>query len=251
MRVPEAGLPVLSEEQLATVHETAMRICEEIGLDVLHEEMRRLLQAAGLRVEGERVAFDRVFVMEQVAKAPARFTLRARDPAKTHEVGGPTPLWMNVGGPPFASDLEGGRRSGTLDDHDTLVKLTHAADVLNCVQTGAVEAMDLDVATRHLDMEYSTIRWSDGPYTTYGTNGPKARDGVEMGLAHDQNLVGIAQTAVRPVGVSVICLIDDKPMLGFLFMQPSVEPHVFGIGFARLGNPWHVKELLDPSAVQA
>ncbi len=29
-------------------------------------------------------------------------------------------------------------------------------------------------------MEYSTIRWADLPYTTYGTSGPKARDGIEM-----------------------------------------------------------------------
>jgi trimethylamine--corrinoid protein Co-methyltransferase len=180
VQVPEAGLAVLSEEQVATVHETAMRICEEIGLDVLHEGMRARLADAGLPVEAERVRFDRGFVMEQVAEAPATFALLARDPAKAHEVGGPTPLWMNVGGPPFASDVEGGRRSGTLADHDTLVKLTHAADVLNCVQTGAVEAMELDVGTRHLDMEYSTIRWSDEPYTTYGTSGPKARDGIEM-----------------------------------------------------------------------
>jgi trimethylamine---corrinoid protein Co-methyltransferase len=95
-------------------------------------------------------------------------------------VGGGTPLWMNVGGPPFASDVDGGRRSGTLDDHDRFIKLTQAATPLNCVQTGAVEAQDLDVAVRHMDMEYSTIRWSDLPYTTYGTSGPKARDGIAM-----------------------------------------------------------------------
>jgi trimethylamine--corrinoid protein Co-methyltransferase len=38
----------------------------------------------------------------------------------------------------------------------------------------------MDVHTRHLDMEYSTLRWSDLPYATYGTSGPKARDGIEM-----------------------------------------------------------------------
>jgi trimethylamine--corrinoid protein Co-methyltransferase len=31
-----------------------------------------------------------------------------------------------------------------------------------------------------MDMEYSTLRWSDLPYTTYGTSGPKARDGIAM-----------------------------------------------------------------------
>src|SRR3990172_8632052 len=203
MFVPEEGIKVLSDEQVATIHETAMRICEEIGLDVMHDDARKLLSDAGLKVQDDRLLFGKGFPREQVAKAPARFTLQARDPAKTHEVGGPTPLWMNVGGPPFASDLEGGRRSGTLADHDALVKLTHAAKVLNCVQTGAVEAMELDVHTRHMDMEYSTIRWSDEPYATYGTNGPKARDGIEMAaivhggreaIERDPALIGIVNS---------------------------------------------------------
>jgi trimethylamine--corrinoid protein Co-methyltransferase len=178
--LPEGGLAVLSEEQLEAVHETAMRICEEIGLDVLHDGARKLLAEAGLAVDEQRVRFDRGWVMERVAEAPSSFGLRARNPARALEVGTGTPVWMNVGGPPFASDLEGGRRSGTLADHDALVKLTQVARPLNAVQTGAVEATDLDVTTRHLDMEYSTLRWSDVPYTTYGTSGPKARDGIAM-----------------------------------------------------------------------
>ena len=31
-----------------------------------------------------------------------------------------------------------------------------------------------------MDMEYSAIRYSDKPYTTYGTSGPRARDGIRM-----------------------------------------------------------------------
>jgi trimethylamine--corrinoid protein Co-methyltransferase len=87
---------------------------------------------------------------------------------------------MGVGGPPFFSDLDEGRRNGYLEGHDTIIKLTQAASPLNCVQTGACEPVKMPVHTRHLDMEYSTIRWSDLPYTTYGTSGPKARDGIEM-----------------------------------------------------------------------
>ena len=87
---------------------------------------------------------------------------------------------MGVGGPPFFSDLDEGRRNGYLEGHDTIIKLTQAAAPLNCAQTGACEPVKMPVHTRHLDMEYSTIRWSDLPYTTYGTSGPKARDGIEM-----------------------------------------------------------------------
>jgi trimethylamine--corrinoid protein Co-methyltransferase len=177
----EHALRILTDEQEELVHEQAMRILEEIGTDVLHDDARKLLHDAGLKVEDQRVYWDRGFVMEQVAKVPRSFRLRARSPERSLTVGeGGTPVWMNVGGPPFASDLDEGRRSGRIQDHDTLVKLTHATDVLNCVQTGACEATDLAVESRHMDQEYSTIRWSDKPYTTYGTSGPRARDGIRM-----------------------------------------------------------------------
>ena len=176
----ESAPKVLTVEQENTIHEQAMRILEEIGTDVLHEGARKLLGEAGLPVDGERVRWDRAFVMEHVARAPESFLLKARNPQRSLLIGGGEPALMNVGGPPFASDLDVGRRSGTIDDHDVLVKLTHAAEVLNCVQAGAVEATDLPVEWRHMEMEYSTLRWSDKPYTTYGTSGPRARDGVRM-----------------------------------------------------------------------
>jgi trimethylamine---corrinoid protein Co-methyltransferase len=173
---------ILTGEQLEIVHEHAMRILEEIGTDVMHEPARKLLGEAGLKVVDFRVHWDRGFVMEQVAKAPPSFRLRARNPERSITIGGPhgVSAWMNVGGPPFASDLDEGRRSGRMQDHDTLIKLTQATGVLNCVQTGAVEATDLQMETRHMDMEYSSIRWADKPYTTYGTSGPRARDGIRM-----------------------------------------------------------------------
>lgn len=176
----ENALNILSEAQVEIIHEQAMRILEEIGTDVLHEPSKKLLADAGMTLDGDRVRWDRAFVMEQVAKAPATFRLKARNPERSLTVGEGEPVLMNVGGPPFASDLDEGRRSGRMQDHDALVKMTHATDVLNCVQIGAVEAVDLEVEHRHMDMEYSAIRWSDKPYTTYGTSGPRARDGVRM-----------------------------------------------------------------------
>ena len=178
----DATLKVLTPEQEELIHEQAMRILEQIGTDVKHDAARALLVDAGQKVDGERVYWDRGFVMEQVAKAPSSFRLRGRNPERSLTVGGPdgVPVWMNVGGPPFASDLDEGRRSGRMSDHDRFVQLTQATDVLNCVQVGAVEATDLEMESRHMDMEYSAIRYSDKPYTTYGTSGPRARDGIRM-----------------------------------------------------------------------
>jgi trimethylamine---corrinoid protein Co-methyltransferase len=176
---PEHAPRPLTAEQEEQVHEYAMRICEEIGLDVLHQDARKLLEEAGQNVDGDRVYFDRGFVMEQLAKAPHTFTLHARNPENTVEVGGGTTLWMGVGGPPFLSDLDDGRRAGTLEG---------------------------------LDMEYSTLRWSDLPYTTYGTSGPKARDGIEMArIVHGGDLGD--RTALMGVVNSVSPLIWDFRMV--------------------------------------
>jgi trimethylamine--corrinoid protein Co-methyltransferase len=212
---PERAPRPLSPEQEAQVHDYAMRILEEIGVDVLHERGRQAFADEGQKVEGDRVYLDRGFVMEQVAKAPHTFTLHARNAANSVEVGGGTPLWMGVGGPPFLSDLDEGRRAGTLEGHDTIIKLTQAATPLNCAQTGACEPTKMDVNTRHLDMEYSTIRWSDLPYTTYGTSGPKARDGIEMArITHGGELGD--RTALMGVVNSVSPLIWDYRMVDAL-----------------------------------
>src|SRR4249920_95699 len=98
---------VLTAEQEEIVHRQAMRILAEIGIDVLHADARKLLAEAGQRVDGDRVYWDPAFVLEQAALAPSTFMLHARNPEKSIEVGGGTPLWMNVGGPPFFSDLDG------------------------------------------------------------------------------------------------------------------------------------------------
>lgn len=171
---------VLSEEQVETIHQQAIRILEEIGTDVLDERARALLADAGQTVEDTRVRWDREFVEEMVAKAPSSFTLHARNPERTVTIGEGGPVLAPVGGCPFVSDLDRGRRSGTIEDHDVLVKLAHASDLLTCMQSGTVEATDLPVQVRHMDMDLSTLRWSDKPYVAYGTAGWKTEDSIAM-----------------------------------------------------------------------
>ncbi len=171
---------VLSEEQVEAIHAQAMRILRDVGTQVLDERARKLLAAAGQRVEETRVRWDPAFVEEIIAEAPPAFTLRARNPARSVRIGEGEPVLTPVGGCPFVTDLDAGRRSGTIEDHDRLVKLSHASELLTCMQSGTVEATDLPVTSRHLDMDLSTIRWSDKPYVAYGTAGWKTQDAIEM-----------------------------------------------------------------------
>ena len=201
MFTSEAGLGVLTEEQLDAVHDRAMTVLEEIGTDVRQPEALELLRSLGQKVDGERVRWDREFVMEQVRQAPSSFVLTGRNPERAITIGGGAPSVMTpVGGSPFCSDLERGRRDGTYADHVELVKLAHAADILTCLQGGTVEASDLPEDSRHMDMDHSILRWSDKPYVCYGTSGPKARDAVALAaiacggyetIARDPAIIGV------------------------------------------------------------
>ena len=85
----DAGISaVLSGEALDAVHEHAMTILEEVGTDVRHEGALALLRGLGQDVDGERVRWDREFVMEMAERAPASFTLAARNPARSVTLGG-------------------------------------------------------------------------------------------------------------------------------------------------------------------
>lgn len=180
MFTPEEAPKVLSEEQIEAVHDQTMRILEDTGMDVLWEPARRLLAEHGNRVDDLRVRFDREWIMDMVGKIPSTFEVQARDPARNITVGNGSRIMLPVGGSPFVSDLDTGRRAGTIADHDSLIKLAHAADAIAALQSATVEATDLPVETRHMDMDYSVIRHSDKPYATYGATGYKVRDGIAM-----------------------------------------------------------------------
>ena len=70
---------------------------------------------------------DRGLVLEAVAKAPARFTLHARNPARNLEVGGDWMIFSPVASPPNCSDLERGRRPGTQDDFRDFLRSARAS----------------------------------------------------------------------------------------------------------------------------
>ena len=119
---------VLTPEQEDLVHAQGMRILDgDRPRRAPRGDARPPRRGRAARSTATGCGSTRTWVMAQVAKAPRTFTLHARNPANTVEVGGGTPLWMGVGGPPFFSDLDEGRRGGTLEGHDRMIKLTQAA----------------------------------------------------------------------------------------------------------------------------
>ncbi|MGI9421515.1 MAG: trimethylamine methyltransferase family protein [Geminicoccaceae bacterium] len=179
---PFPPIEILDEDGLAAIEDTALTILEEIGMDFLHPRAHGILKAAGADVEAgtDRVRFDRSLVMENVAKAPAHYTLHARNPDRNLEIGGSWLTFGAVSSPPNVSDVAGGRRPGSKQDFDNLVRLGQS---LNCVHLFGgypVEPVDLPPETRHLDCLSSFIRLSDKLYHAYSLGRGRILDGLEM-----------------------------------------------------------------------
>jgi len=179
---PFPPLEILNEDGLKAIEDTALTILEEIGMDFLHPSAHDILKKAGAKVEpgSDRVRFDRDLVMESVAKAPSRYTLHARNPEHNLEIGGRWLTFGAVSSPPNVSDVAGGRRPGSKQDFDKLLRL---GQTLNCVHLFGgypVEPVDLPPATRHLDCLSSFIRLTDKLYHAYSLGRARILDGLEM-----------------------------------------------------------------------
>ncbi|MFM7784037.1 MAG: trimethylamine methyltransferase family protein, partial [Gammaproteobacteria bacterium] len=124
-------------------------------------ESLRLWREAGADVSGERVRIPRGMCRALLATAPREFTLHARNPARSVQLGGNATVFGPVAGPPFVSDLDRGRRYGALEDVVNFVKLAQMAPAIHFTGISTCEPMDLPPNKRHLDVQYAAFRWSD------------------------------------------------------------------------------------------
>jgi trimethylamine--corrinoid protein Co-methyltransferase len=154
VEMPYRPVEVLGADQVGAIHEAALTVLEEIGMRVLEPRARDLYRRAGADVdEGDlRVRFDRAMIAELVARAPAEFTLAARNPERDLKVGGRHVVFASVGGPAYVMDNDKGRRTGTYAEMCDYIRLVHALNIVHQEGGGPFEPLDLPAATRHLDL---------------------------------------------------------------------------------------------------
>ncbi len=172
---------VLNAEGLEIIEHNAETVLEEIGIEFRDDaECLALWRDAGADVQDQRVRIPRGLARSILATAPAGFTQHARNPTRSVEIGGDNMVFAPVYGPPFVSDLDGGRRYGTIEDFRNFVKLAYMTPALHHSGGTVCEPVDLPVNKRHLDMVYSHMRYSDKPFMGSVTHPERAADTLQM-----------------------------------------------------------------------
>jgi trimethylamine---corrinoid protein Co-methyltransferase len=181
----------LSADGVQAIHDGAMRILEEIGIEFLNQEALPLFKAAGCTVNGTNVRMGRDWVMEMVARAPRTFTLTPRNPDRRLTIGGDVILFGNVSSPPNYWDMDLGKKvPGTRAQCANLLRLTQYFNCIHFAGGYPVEPVDIHPSVRHLDVLFDKLTLTDKVAHAYSLGQERVEDVMEMvriagGLSHD------------------------------------------------------------------
>ena len=177
----------LGAEGVDLVLDCAFRILEEVGvaylLDDAVETMRQHgaeISAAKDQTEKQVVKMDRHLVMELMAHAPSSFKIYCRNPERTITLGENYVNFAPVGSPPFAWDMEKGRRTGNYEDYKNFLRLSQAMNVIHLTGGYMVEPADLHASVRHLYALRDKVLYTDKVFHHYSLGLERTMDGLEI-----------------------------------------------------------------------
>ncbi len=226
---------ILSADALEQLDAGWRRIVTEIGVEFMSDRALELFRAAGQRVEENTVFLDPEFVLEQVAKAPREFDVRARNPERSIHIGGDSMAFGAVYGPPFVRDGDV-RRDGTMEDYRNFARLSQSFSVLDSAGGVVCEPNDAPLDSRHLDMTLALMTLTDKVFMGNVVSGPNARDVIAMSEILFGGREAIEDT---PVSISLInCnspLRWDDRMLDALFEYCAAAQPVVLTPFILMG----------------
>ncbi|MCB1398408.1 MAG: trimethylamine methyltransferase family protein [Rhodobacter sp.] len=213
LRHPFAPQAVFSEDEVAAIHHTALRVLQELGIKVLLPEARQILARAGARLDGEMVFLGSDLVAEALTTAPRSIRLRAANPLREQVYEDGALLFTPGSGCPNVTDMDRGRRPGSLDSYVETLKLHQSFDVIHALGPSA-EPQDIPPHLRHYAMMQAQMQVSDKPMFVYARGRAQIEQSLEMiriglALSEDDFATGVwAITVINSNSPRVL----DTPM---------------------------------------
>jgi trimethylamine--corrinoid protein Co-methyltransferase len=181
---------IVPDEAVELIHQESLSLLEEVGCEFRDDEAIAMWRQAGADVSGTRVRLDRHLLLDLVSKVPSEFTLNARNPQRSVQVGGKNTIFVPMYGAPYVRDLDNNRRYGTLEDLQNFHKLAYMAPALHSSSSIICEPMEIPVPKRHLHIIHSALKHSDKPFMGIVTSKERAEDTMAMaGIVFGEDFV--------------------------------------------------------------
>ncbi|RBW53302.1 trimethylamine methyltransferase [Ruegeria sp. A3M17] len=196
LKNPFPLMEVFPADQIADMHETALRTLQELGVKCLLPEARRIFEKAGARVDDdtEMVFIGRDIVEAAVASAPKSIACNAGARHRDFILELGSLVFQPGAGAPNATDLERGRRPASGQDYLEFLKLTHHFDVFQMISP-QVEPQDVPTHLRHYFTTQAQMELTDKFPFFFSRGTPQVMDCFEMlsiarGLSDDEFQAG-------------------------------------------------------------
>jgi trimethylamine--corrinoid protein Co-methyltransferase len=172
---------VVSADEIVSIHQASLSILEDIGIIFHDEEACDIFRRAGAIVDDDgTVKIGREIVAAALETAPSAFQLTPRDTTKAVTIGGDALAFTTVLGPPNCSDMEGGRRPGTLADFSNFVRMGQFFNIIHMIAGSPVEPNDVEVDIRHIESTRVMLTLSDKVPYLFSQGRQRLWDGMDL-----------------------------------------------------------------------
>jgi trimethylamine--corrinoid protein Co-methyltransferase len=176
---------VLSPQQIQRLHEHALRLLDEIGVEIPHPDMLQRFADAGARVDfdASRVRLPAELVERCLAQAGKQFTMVGRDTSQTARFGQGARNYNSIAGEASWIEQPGGaRRYARLSDVAVAAKLGDALPHLNIV--GAMtDPHDVPPEVACVEVLAELVRHTTKPVTLWFHDRKSAKYLLEIMIA--------------------------------------------------------------------
>ena len=203
--LPGGSFKPLTEDDIAQIHETSMRVFEEVGVQINSEKALSYFRDAGATIDGHIVKMPRAMVMELVGQAPSEVILYGRKPEHNLNLGG-NRVYAGTGGTALniIDGISGERRRATLQDLKDIAKLVDSLDNIHFfllpTYPGDVEIEEVDVNRFFAGLDNTSKHIMGGVYT---------HEGIEQVLRMAEIISGSAERLRQePIISLILCAIS-------------------------------------------
>ncbi|MBN1862890.1 MAG: trimethylamine methyltransferase family protein [Dehalococcoidales bacterium] len=199
----------LSEDAISRIHDTAMRVIEEIGFEVNSDTARELFKKAGAQVDEEkrRVRMPRERVMELIAQAPSEVRLCGRDEKHDILLGG-SRVYAGTGGTAlyiYEPDTDR-KRPANLEDLRCFARLVEQLDNIHLFMLstypGELPVEDIDANRFFAGLTNTAKHVMGGVYTPDGVKRVIKMAEIIAGSAealHERPLISMITCSISPL----------------------------------------------------
>ena len=172
---------VLDDQQVAAIESQAEWLLDVPGVHMAgNDELCQRFEAAGARIANGRVHLPAGLGAELCSTAPSEFVMTARNAARSVTFGGNNLIFGPGDSIPFVTDLDVGRRYGTVEDNANLTRLVQISPGLHHNGQAVCEISDVAVNKRHLDLSFHQLTLTDKPVMGATLTPEAARDSLDM-----------------------------------------------------------------------